>query len=85
MNNRKMTKDPTSRPITVLLFHGCVWPPYCKARIYEMIRPIIKAAPTKSICSIFSLNVASAGFALAGVLKKRKTITAASPPIGRLM
>ena len=50
-----------------------------------MIKPIISAAPTKSICSSFSLRLASAGFAFAGVLKKTRTMTAASPPIGRLM
>jgi hypothetical protein len=79
-----MAKEPTSNPMTMLLFQGYIWPPYCNARINEIIKPIIRAAPTKSICSSFSFNVASVGFALFGVVKKKKTNMAANPPMGKL-
>jgi len=80
-----MMKKPISNPITALLFQAWVWPPYCSARVYEMINPIIRIAPTKSICSSFSFHVAGTAFAFAGVSKKNRTTTAAIPPMGRLM
>ncbi len=79
-----MATDPTSRPITTLLLQGCVWPPYWSAKMYEMIKAIIKNAPMRSICNSFSLSVAWAGFALAGILKKKRVMIAARPPMGRL-
>jgi hypothetical protein len=51
----------------------------------EMIKPIMMAAPIRSSCSIFSLKVACAGLALVGGLKKKKTIMAATPPMGKLI
>lgn len=81
----KMAPKPTRSPMTTLLFQGCVWPPYCSARIYEQIRPIIRAAPARSICRNFSLSVASTGAASPGALNRKKMITAATTPMGRLM
>jgi hypothetical protein len=77
-------KQPISNSIIALLFQGCVWPPYCNARINGIIKPIITAALTKSIYRIFSLSVAFVGISLFGVLKNNKTTMVVSPPIGRL-
>jgi hypothetical protein len=41
--------------------------------------------PGKSICRSFSFKVASWGFAVLGVWKKRRIIPAEAPPIGRLI
>jgi hypothetical protein len=43
------------------------------------------AVPGKSICKIFSFQVASTGFAAAGVLKNMKITIAEHMPIGRFM
>ena len=63
----KMRTKPTSRPITTLLFQGCVWPPYWRARIKEMMPPMTRVTPTGSNCRNFSFGVAGTAFAWAGV------------------
>jgi hypothetical protein len=79
-----MRTVPTSNPTTVADFQGCVCPPYCNARVKHTINDIIRHAPTRSSCRSFSLVVASVDLAFFGTLKKKKTTTAATPPIGRL-
>ena len=80
-----MATKPTSNPITWLFFQEWVCPPYCKANMYDTIKLVMRAAPIRSICSIFSLKGACVGLTCSGVLKKTKTTMAASPPMGRLI
>ena len=51
----------------------------------QVTAAIIMKLPGKSSCRIFSLNVASAGLAAVGVLKVKKIMPAARPPMGRLI
>jgi hypothetical protein len=46
---------------------------------------MIVKVPGRSMCSNFSFKVASTGLAALGALKKKRTIAAATPPIGRLI
>lgn len=73
-NTATSTTKPTSRPITVLLFHGLVCPPYCVAKAYEMRAPKISVTPIKSACKNFSFHVVMIGLASGGVRKKKRTM-----------
>jgi hypothetical protein len=81
----KMHTKPMTSPMTVGWRHSSTWPPYLRARMYEMTPPMTRDVPSRSICSIFSFNGAGIGLAPLGGVKKNVMIRYESPPMGRLM
>lgn len=85
INASKSKTNPTSRPITMLLFQAWDCPPYCRAIMKLMMQPIAKTIPKGSICKNFSFQFALSGLAAGGVWKNIVSKKRAAPPRGKLI